>query len=110
MGGPFFDSPPASRRRRNGDRSLKETAPTASGDIGSLNLWSVSNKRSGGPPQSRCEDDGADSSERSVIRIVEVSSAPHQDLSISPEPFEREGAFLVLLIGCILFVVGLGLK
>jgi hypothetical protein len=91
-----------------------KTAKAAGGNISPLNLRSVSNKSSGGPPQSRCEDgqkDGAESGKWSVVRISEVSGASHQDLSVSPDPLEREGTFLVLLIRCILFVVGYaGLK
>jgi hypothetical protein len=57
------------------------------------------------------QEDCAESGKWSVIRISEVGGTSHQDLSVSPDPLEREGTFLVLLIGCILLVVGLtGLK
>jgi hypothetical protein len=91
-----------------------EISSSSAGDISPFDFLPVSDQVPRGPPQSGGEngkENSSDGGKWTMVRISEISGTSHQDLSISPDPLEREGTFLVLLIGGILLVMGLaGLK
>src|SRR5215469_241366 len=79
-------------------------------DVGTFDFWGVFDQFASGSPQSGCENCQGDSGkggQRAVIDLYKFKAASHADLSVSPDPFEREGTFLVLLVSGILIVAGL---
>ena len=79
-------------------------------DVGTFDFWGVFDQFASGSPQSGCENCQGDSGkggQRAVIDLYKFKAASHADLSVSPDPFEREGTFLVLLVSGLLIVAGL---
>lgn len=87
-----------------------KTAKATGGNISSFYLRSVSNKASGCQPQrggEDCQGYCANSSQLRVVALNEIESTSNFDLGIAPDPLEREGTILILLIGGICVMVGL---